>query len=207
VVASEVRSLAGRSADAAKEIKMLINTSVEKVEGGATLVAQAGQTMTEIVSSVQRVTDIMGEITAAASEQSDGIAQVNGAIIHLDQMTQQNAALVEQSAAAASSMKDQAQRLAHVVSKFKLDGSLALSTGVEHRMAPAPRPAPKPLPRSAPRALPKAPVKALPKAPPKALTGSRSTPFAAPAKKLAAPKLAPRPAVAAAAGNDEWETF
>ena len=104
VVASEVRSLAGRSADAAKEIKTLINTSVEKVDGGAALVAQAGQTMNEIVSSVQRVTDIMGEITAAASEQSDGIAEVNRAVGQLDQMTQQNAALVEESAAAASSM-------------------------------------------------------------------------------------------------------
>jgi methyl-accepting chemotaxis protein len=207
VVASEVRSLAGRSADAAKEIKALINTSVEKVEGGSTLVAQAGQTMTEIVSSVQRVTDIMGEITAAASEQSDGIAQVNGAINHLDQMTQQNAALVEQSAAAASSMKDQAQRLAHVVSKFKLDGSLALSTGAEHRMAPPPKPLPKPLSRSVPRALPIAPAKALPKTAPKALATPRPTQFAAPAAKLAAPKPAPRPAVAAAASDDEWETF
>jgi methyl-accepting chemotaxis protein len=120
VVASEVRSLAGRSADAAKEIKSLINASVEKVEGGSALVAQAGHTMTEIVSSVQRVTDIMGGITTAASEQSDGIAQVNAAISQLDQMTQQNAALVEESAAAASSMKDQAARLAGVVATFKL---------------------------------------------------------------------------------------
>ena len=121
VVASEVRSLAGRSADAAKEIKSLINTSVEKVEDGSALVAQAGQTMDEIVGSVQRVTDIMGEITAAASEQADGIAQVNAAVAQLDQMTQQNAALVEESAAAASSMKDQAHRLAGGVAPFKLD--------------------------------------------------------------------------------------
>lgn len=125
VVASEVRSLAGRSADAAKEIKTLINTSVEKVEGGSTLVAQAGQTMTEIVSSVQRVTDIMGEITTASSEQAEGIAQVNVAVNELDQMTQQNAALVEESAAAASSMKDQAHRLAQVVATFKLDSAHA----------------------------------------------------------------------------------
>ena len=125
VVASEVRSLAGRSAEAAKEIKLLINTSVEKVQGGTALVAQAGETMNEIVTSVQRVTDIMGEITAATSEQAQGIAQVNTAVNELDQMTQQNAALVEQSAAAASSMKDQAHRLAEVVSAFKLDGAAA----------------------------------------------------------------------------------
>ncbi len=120
VVASEVRSLAQRSAQAAKEIKGLIGASVDKVEGGARLVADAGQTMTEIVSSVQRVTDIIGEITAASLEQSDGIGQVNTAVVQLDQMTQQNAALVEESAAAAESLKDQAARLASVVSSFRL---------------------------------------------------------------------------------------
>ncbi len=125
VVASEVRSLAQRSAQAAKEIKSLIGASVEKVEGGAKLVADAGRTMTEIVSSVQRVTDIIGEITAAASEQSDGIGQVNTAVVQLDQMTQQNAALVEESAAAAESLKDQATRLAEVVRTFKLRGQNA----------------------------------------------------------------------------------
>ena len=199
VVASEVRSLAGRSADAAKEIKMLINTSVEKVEGGSTLVAQAGQTMSEIVSSVQRVTDIMGEITAAASEQSDGIAQVNGAISHLDQMTQQNAALVEESAAAASSMKDQAQRLAQVVSKFKLDGALALSAGREHPMAAAPKPLARPAPRPAPKLAPKPVAKSLSK--------PAAPAFSAPAAKLSAPKPASKPVAAAAASDDEWETF
>ena len=121
MVASEVRSLAQRSAQAAKEIKGLIGASVDKVEGGAKLVADAGKTMTEIVGSVQRVTDIIGEITAAASEQSDGIGQVNTAVVQLDQMTQQNAALVEQSAAAAMSLKDQATRLADVVRTFRLD--------------------------------------------------------------------------------------
>lgn len=126
VVASEVRSLAGRSAQAAKEIKLLINTSVDKVQHGAALVAQAGATMTEIVSSVQRVTNIMGEITTATSEQAQGIAEVNTAVNELDQMTQQNAALVEQSAAAASSMKDQAHRLAGVVATFKLDDKAAI---------------------------------------------------------------------------------
>ncbi|MBX3621886.1 MAG: HAMP domain-containing protein [Rhizobacter sp.] len=120
VVASEVRSLAGRSAEAAKEIKGLIGASVDRVEAGSRLVAEAGTTMGEIVGSVQRVTDIIGEITAASSEQSDGIGQVNVAVTQLDQMTQQNAALVEQSAAAAHSLKEQAARLAQVVSTFKL---------------------------------------------------------------------------------------
>ncbi len=120
VVASEVRSLAQRSAEAAKEIKSLIGTSVDKVESGSRLVADAGQTMGEIVASVKRVSDIIGEITVAAAEQSDGIGQVNSAVTQLDQMTQQNAALVEESAAAAESLKDQAQRLAGVVGVFKL---------------------------------------------------------------------------------------
>src|SRR5690606_5958147 len=119
VVASEVRSLAQRSAQAAKEIKGLIGASVDKVEGGARLVADAGKTMTAIVGSGRRVTDIRGEITAAATEQSDGIGQVNTAVVQLDQMTQQNAALVEEAAAAAESLKDQAQRLAEVVRIFK----------------------------------------------------------------------------------------
>jgi len=123
VVASEVRSLAQRSAEAAKEIKALIGASVDKVEGGSRLVADAGQTMNEIVSSVQRVSDIIGEITAASSEQSDGIGQINGAVSQLDQMTQQNAALVEQSAAAAQSLKEQAARLSEVVGTFRLEAA------------------------------------------------------------------------------------
>jgi methyl-accepting chemotaxis protein len=121
VVASEVRNLAQRSAQAAKEIKALIGASVDKVESGSKLVADAGETMREIVNSVQRVTDIIGEITAASTEQSDGIGQVNSSVVQLDQMTQQNAALVEQSAAAAESLKDQASKLAQVVSVFKLE--------------------------------------------------------------------------------------
>jgi methyl-accepting chemotaxis protein len=125
VVASEVRSLAQRSAEAAKEIKGLIGASVERVEAGSKLVADAGQTMGEIVGSVQRVSDIIGEITAAAAEQSDGIGQVNTAVTQLDQMTQQNAALVEQSAAAAESLKQQADRLTQVVGGFRL----AMHTG------------------------------------------------------------------------------
>jgi len=120
VVASEVRSLAQRSADAAKEIKALIGSSVDKVDSGARLVAEAGQTMNEIVASVKRVSDIIGEITTAASEQSEGISQVNNAVAQLDQMTQQNAALVEESTAAAESLKDQATRLAGAVGTFKV---------------------------------------------------------------------------------------
>ncbi|MBW8848419.1 MAG: MCP four helix bundle domain-containing protein [Burkholderiales bacterium] len=120
VVAGEVRSLAGRSADAAKEIKGLIGSSVERVEAGSRLVAEAGKTMDELVGAVQRVKDIMGEITTATAEQSDGIAQVNIAITQLDQVTQQNAALVEQSTAAAESLRDQAQSLTGAVGTFKV---------------------------------------------------------------------------------------
>ncbi|MBR7632485.1 methyl-accepting chemotaxis protein [Janthinobacterium lividum] len=121
VVATEVRSLAQRSAGAAKEIKLLIDDSVGKVDSGARLVDEAGATMQEIVDSVRRVTDIMGEITAASAEQSSGIEQVNQAIAQMDQVTQQNAALVEQAAAAAESLQDQASTLAQVVGVFKLD--------------------------------------------------------------------------------------
>ncbi len=121
VVASEVRNLAQRSAAAAKEIKVLIDGSVEQVTAGSKLVDQAGATMQEIVSSVQRVTDVMSEITAASQEQTLGIEQINQAIMQMDQATQQNAALVEQAAAAASCMQDQSGNLASVVSVFKLD--------------------------------------------------------------------------------------
>ena len=119
VVASEVRSLAQRSADAAREIKGLIGASVERVETGVQQVNEAGTTMQDIVSSVQRVSDMIGEISAAAAEQSSGIGQVNGAVSSLDRMTQQNAALVEQSAAAAESLKDQAARLTTLVATFQ----------------------------------------------------------------------------------------
>ena len=123
VVASEVRSLAGRSAEAAKEIKSLISASVERVEHGTTLVDQAGATMTEVVSAIRRVTDIMGEISAASNEQNAGVAQVGQAVTQMDQTTQQNAALVEQMAAAASSLKNQADELVDAVSAFKLGAS------------------------------------------------------------------------------------
>ncbi|MES2880378.1 MAG: methyl-accepting chemotaxis protein [Pseudomonadota bacterium] len=123
VVASEVRNLAGRSAEAAKEIKNLIGVSVERIETGSRLVTDAGQTMTDIVNSVQRVSDIIGEITAAVTGQSQGIGDVNSAVVQLDQMTQQNAALVEQSAAAAESLHEQADRLSQVIGVFKLNGA------------------------------------------------------------------------------------
>jgi aerotaxis receptor len=123
VVASEVRSLAGRSADAAKKIKSLITASVERVEQGSALVDHAGATMTEIVASIKRVTDIMGEISAASAEQSAGMAQVGEAVSQMDQATQQNAALVEQSAAAAESLKHQARQLVEAVGVFRRNGA------------------------------------------------------------------------------------
>jgi methyl-accepting chemotaxis protein len=123
VVAAEVRNLAQRSASAAREIKGLIDDSVEKVESGSRLVGEAGATMDEIVASIKRVHDIMGEITAASVEQSDGIEQVNQAVAQMDQVTQQNAALVEEAAAAAESLQDQAKNLVDVVSVFQTSGN------------------------------------------------------------------------------------
>ena len=134
VVAGEVRSLAQRSAEAAREIKTLINTSVEQVESGSRLVSDAGATMTDIVTSVQRVTDIMAEITASTHEQSTSIGEVGQAVAQLDHMTQQNAALVEQSAAAAQSLKDQSARLSDAVDTFHLSDEHA--SGVRRLPAP-----------------------------------------------------------------------
>jgi len=156
VVAGEVRNLAQRSAAAAKEIKTLIGDSVEKVEGGSKLVAQAGQTMEEIVTSIKRVTDIMSEITAASQEQSQGIEQVNTAITQMDEVTQQNAALVEEAAAAAESLEDQAQSLLVSVGTFKVDKGSANVAVVRREAVPA-------HPAAAPRkgtSAPKAPIKA-----------------------------------------------
>ncbi|MDY0744101.1 methyl-accepting chemotaxis protein [Paucibacter sp. R3-3] len=196
VVAGEVRSLAQRSAEAAREIKALIGSSVDKVETGARLVQDAGSTMTEIVASVGRVGDIIGEIRASTVEQSDGISSVNGAVGQLDQMTQQNAALVEQSAAAAESLREQARKLAGLVSGFKLqDGG----TRVAVALAPAPMPA---------RAASPAP----------AAVKSASKPLATAVAKKAAAKpavSAPRPTKPAAApvapapapSDGDWETF
>ena len=190
VVAGEVRTLAQRSAEAAKEIKGLITTSVQNVEQGSHQVGQAGQSMGEIVESVRRVSDLIGEITASTTEQRDGIGQVNQAVANLDQMTQQNAALVEQASAAAASMSEQAQRLAQVVSVFNV-GAYASQAAAPARSnarpvhAPAPRPvaakpAHKPLPKPAAKAAP-------------APTAAR---IAAPAK----------PATPAA-DKDDWESF
>jgi methyl-accepting chemotaxis protein len=148
VVAAEVRSLAQRSAGAAKEIKTLIGDSVGKVENGTKLVAQAGQTMEEIVTSVKRVTDIMGEITAASMEQTSGIEQVNQAITQMDEVTQQNAALVEEASASARSLEEQAGGLVSAVSGYKISGESARAPGAAPQPAarkpivakPAPRP-------------------------------------------------------------------
>ena len=142
VVAAEVRNLAQRSAAAAKEIKTLIDDSVDKVQEGSTQVAEAGKTMDEIVDSVKRVTDIMAEITAASQEQTSGIEQINQAITQMDQVTQQNAALVEEAAAAAGSLQEQASNLSQVVSVFKLDNNQSNYVAPQ-RTALKPRPAPK----------------------------------------------------------------
>jgi methyl-accepting chemotaxis protein len=143
VVAAEVRSLAQRSAAAAKEIKTLIGDSVDKVDNGSKLVEQAGRTMDEIVTSVKRVTDIMAEITAASQEQSLGIEQVNQTITQMDEVTQQNAALVEEASAAARSLEEQAGGLAHSVAKFRLDGEQAESLRAANGAQLPDRPAPK----------------------------------------------------------------
>jgi methyl-accepting chemotaxis protein-1 (serine sensor receptor) len=189
VVASEVRSLAGRSAEAAKEIKTLINASVERVEQGTALVDKAGTTMTEIVGSIRRVTDIMGEISAASSEQSAGVSQIGEAVMHMDTATQQNAALVEQMAAAASGLQGQAEDLVEVVASFKLDG--ADYSGSFKRASSS---APKTF-ASVSRPMVSAPTK--PKHQPTPIRHS-------PAKSLSSPSAA-KPA---AKGDDgDWETF
>ncbi|WP_223964425.1 methyl-accepting chemotaxis protein [Paraburkholderia sabiae] len=146
VVAGEVRSLAQRSATAAKEIKQLIGDSVERVNNGYTLVEQAGTTMSEIMQAVRRVTDIMGEIAAASEEQSSGISQVGRAVTQMDEVTQQNAALVEQAAAAAASLQDQATRLRQTIGTFRVNGSDAVVTPAPVRTVASkavPKPAPK----------------------------------------------------------------
>ena len=123
MVASEVRALAGRSADAAKEIKSLITASVQRVEQGTLLVDKAGATMTEVVSSIQRVTSIVSEISVASDAQATGVAEVGDAVSRMDQVTQQNSALVEQMAAAASSLRSQANDLLRVVDVFTVGGT------------------------------------------------------------------------------------
>jgi methyl-accepting chemotaxis protein len=166
VVAAEVRNLAQRSAGAAKEIKTLIGDSVLKVEAGSKLVDQAGNTMQDVVGAVRRVTDIMSEISAASSEQSAGIEQVNQAITQMDENTQQNAALVEEAAAAAESLEDQASNLTQTVGIFKLSGHQAHRSAVSSKASvqskplaksahqpvkPTAKPAAKPVSRSIPQ--------------------------------------------------------
>ena len=192
VVASEVRSLAQRSADAAKEIKALISASVERVEHGTALVDRAGATMPEIVSSIARVTDIMGEISAASTEQSSGMGQISQAIAQMDQATQQNAGLVEESAAAAESLRDQARQLVQVVSQFKLESAAPASRATVPQMAapqaarpPSPTAARLPAHRAAPRAASATPARA--------------------AAPVPAPN--PAPAQALAGAGDDWEAF
>jgi hypothetical protein len=199
VVASEVRSLAGRSAEAAQEIRSLITASVERVEQGTTLVDQAGVTMTEVVASIKRVTDIMGEISAASTEQSAGVSQVGQAVSQMDMVTQQNAALVEESAAAAESLKVQALQLVQTVAVFKLaQGGL-----VQHAMHAA---GSVPVVKAAPV---RNPIER--RGPDRAKNVTR--PAFGKAKPLVA-KTAPRassepvPAAAAArTGTNDWESF
>ncbi len=196
VVASEVRNLAQRSAAAAKEIKELIGTSVERVTQGTALVDQAGSTMQEVVASIRRVTDIMGEISAASSEQSQGVAQVGEAVTQMDQATQQNAALVEESAAAASSLKAQADQLVQAVAVFRT-----------HRPAFSGMAAPRP------RAVAPVPPAVRAPAPRAAITPPRKAASAKPLGALPpAAAAAPKPTAAApkpvAGGNDDdWASF
>lgn len=192
VVASEVRSLAQRSASAAKEIKALIDDSVEKVDSGSRLVEQAGSTMSEVVSSVKRVTDIVGEISSATQEQSSGIEEVNRAISQMDEATQQNAALVEQAAAAAQSMQDQAAQLNQLVGVFRLADQPAPPAASR-----APQAAASP---NRPVARP-APAKSTPPAPAKTLASASSA---------TAPRLASGSQAARKPATDDqgdWEQF
>ncbi|OGB48781.1 MAG: chemotaxis protein [Burkholderiales bacterium RIFCSPLOWO2_12_FULL_65_40] len=204
VVASEVRSLAGRSAEAAKEIKQLIGASVENVETGSQQVAEAGQSMNEIVASVQRVSDLIGEITASSAEQRDGIAQVNQAVTQLDQMTQQNAALVEESTAAATSLRDQVHHLTDVMAVFNVGAVASAAPRVQ-----APRPAPAaaraaPVPPKKVAATVKRPAVAAPAAAPQT---DPHPPRATPAPRIAAAPAAPAAPRKAQGGEDDWESF
>ncbi|MFO1228680.1 methyl-accepting chemotaxis protein, partial [Roseateles sp.] len=214
VVAAEVRSLAGRSADAAKEIKSLISASVERVELGTAQVDKAGATMTEIVGAIRRVTDIVGEISSASKEQSAGIGQVGDAIQQMDKVTQQNAALVEEGAAAAMSLRDQAQSLVAAVAGFKLSSS-ERSVGLSSAKSPSSSSSSSAPSKTTGKSsyTPPAPAKASSAAPAPKPTATASSPAAAAprpvaASPAAAPKAAPAPAVAAATSDtDEWETF
>jgi methyl-accepting chemotaxis protein len=200
VVAAEVRNLAQRSAEAAKEIKGLINASVERVEQGTALVDQAGGTMQEVVQSIQRVTDIVGEISSASQEQNAGVSQVSEAVSNMDQATQQNAALVEESASAAASLRQQADQLVHAVSVFRTDShshSRSASVSPVVKLSPSvPAPASRTAPVAArPLARP-APAKALPRP---ATTSAAPVAASAPA--------APRAVPAGGGASDDWESF
>jgi len=155
-VAGEVRTLAQRSAAAAKEIKALIVDSVSKVEDGTKLVDQAGMTMSEVVDSIRKVSDIVAEIASASGEQSAGIEQVNRAIADMDSSTQHNAALVEESAAAATALRDQADKLAEVVSLFHLDAKAMTAPKAAPALAPAPARAVVPVKAGVKKPAPKA---------------------------------------------------
>ncbi|CAE6816245.1 methyl-accepting chemotaxis protein [Paraburkholderia aspalathi] len=236
VVAGEVRSLAQRSASAAKEIKELIGDSVDKVQSGSALVGRAGTTMDEIVQAVRRVTDIMGEISAASEEQSGGIEQVNRAVVQMDEVTQQNAALVEQAAAAAASLEDQTRQLQAVVNGWKVAGGQTRSVATAAVAAARPQAAARSngsksasqhaqSAKSAPQATahaaahPAAGKAASTASAAKAATPASSThgadttrvePALKPKTARAASDSAARPAVASAAsaGSDaDWETF
>lgn len=188
VVASEVRSLAGRSAEAAKEIKALINDSVSRVDQGTVLADKAGNTMGEVVRSIQRVSDVMGEIMSASVEQSQGVAQVGEAVSQMDQATQQNAALVEQMAAAASSLNTQAQYLVEAVSVFKLDASFQSSARE---------------PVAVGTTVPAAPL--APRATPSGTMPRQKLP--ARAEPISPRSPSPPVKVADTKGEDSWETF
>ena len=222
VVAGEARSLAQRSAQAAKEIKGLIEDSVSKVGAGSQQVERAGATMQEIVASVKRVTDIMGEISAASEEQSSGIDQVNRAVSQMDEVTQQNAALVEEAAAAAGSLQEQAQRLAEAVSVFKINAGEVIEVPArqlaQQRSAPL-MPAPKAAPAEEPAQPPARPEPA-PKAAPRLTQAARPKPAGAtaarplrrPAARAADPVDAATAAKPPAArrpppSDDDWESF
>jgi len=196
VVAGEVRSLAQRSSAAAKEIKELIDTSVERVQSGSALVDEAGRTMTEIIGAVQRVTDIMGEIAAASEEQSSGIDQVARAVTQMDEVTQQNAALVEEAAAAASSLEDQAGKLRTAVAVFHLEES-----GYKAPVSTPPKRASTPLRSVVARKV--SHTRAAQPAPHAAV----ATNAPAAAQPAAATTRAPAKVTASAGGDQDWETF
>jgi methyl-accepting chemotaxis protein len=204
VVASEVRSLAQRSAEAAKEIKGLIGASVERVEQGTALVDQAGVTMTEIVTAIKRVTDIMGEISAASTEQSAGVAQVGEAISQMDRATQQNAALVEESAAAAEGLQTQAQQMVQAVAVFKLEADSDQSQ-LQHSAPTMPVLRNEVVPVASSKS--QAAVKSERRGADRAKNVTRPDFKAQSASKTHSPASQPPSSAAAKTGTDDWESF